>query len=254
MSGTNTYAVIHGQAVVVTSVTTSTAVKADGTAYGINEHGYSVMTTTVNNAYDALGRLTGATGTVTGRQVTTVWTDKNRNNTWDADETVLTPVLVSGTNTYAVIHGQAVVVTSVTTSTAVKADGTAYGINEHGYSVMTTTVNNAYDALGRLTGATGTVTGRQVTTVWTDKNRNNTWDADETVLTPVLVSGTNTYAVIHGQAVVVTSVTTSTAVKADGTAYGINEHGYSVMTTTVNNAYDALGRLTGATGTVTGGR
>ncbi|MBK9057462.1 MAG: DUF4214 domain-containing protein [Elusimicrobia bacterium] len=249
---TNTYAVIQGQAVVMASVTTSTAVKADGTAYGINEHGYSVMTTTVNNAYDALGRLTGATGTVTGRQVTTVWTDKNRNNTWDADETVLTPVLVSGTNTYAVIHGQAVVVTSVTTSTAVKADGTAYGINEHGYSVMTTTVNNAYDALGRLTGATGTVTGRQVTTVWTDKNRNNTWDADETVLTPVLVSGTNTYAVIHGQAVVVTSVTTSTAVKADGTAYGINEHGYSVMTTTVNNAYDALGRLTGATGTVTG--
>jgi YD repeat-containing protein len=252
VSGTNTYAVIHGQAVVTTSVTTSTAVKENGQAYKDDEHGYSVMTTTVNNSYDALGRLTGATGTVTGRQVTTVWTDKNRNNTWDADETVLTPVLVSGTNIYAVIHGQAVVTTSVTTSTAVKENGQAYKDDEHGYSVMTTTVNNSYDALGRLTGATGTVTGRQVTTVWTDKNRNNTWDADETVLTPVLVSGTNTYAVIHGQAVVTTSVTTSTAVKENGQAYKDDEHGYSVMTTTVNNSYDTLGRLTGATGTVTG--
>ncbi|MBK9430678.1 MAG: hypothetical protein IPN65_09425 [Elusimicrobia bacterium] len=120
-----------------------------------------------------------------------MWTDKNRTETWDGDETLVDqPTTFDVVNTYAVIVGQAQVVKSVTTSYgATVTKGVFTKISDtgaHGYSRSVTTVDYSFNGLGQMTGATGRTVGDQNSEVWSDKNRNNTWDADETVLTPVL--------------------------------------------------------------------
>jgi hypothetical protein len=189
----NTYAVIMGQAQVIRSVTTSDAVK-DGNRIEPTENGHSHSLTTVDYAFNALGQLTGAKGWTRSQQANEVLTPKTKTITVqrkDAHENAMvdengdavmeavqivdrdvaaTPTLQttwSNTeNTYGVILGQAQVITSVTTSDAIR-DGRILQSTEDRYSHSVTTVNYTFNAQGQLTGASGWTTSKQANEVLT---------------------------------------------------------------------------------------
>jgi hypothetical protein len=85
-STVNNYAVILGQAVVVSSVTTSDALDSNGDVIGAGAHGYSHSVSTVHYTHNALGQLTGAEGTTVGVQNSKVYSvDLNDDNSIKGD-------------------------------------------------------------------------------------------------------------------------------------------------------------------------
>jgi hypothetical protein len=169
----------------------------------------------VSYEYASNGLLTGATG----ESESTSKSQVRNGDAW------VEQISLSRTqNVYAVILGEAKIVKSVTQSST-KTDGIAQGSS-------TSVTQYSFDSLGRLSGASGYSDSVNATLV---KN------GDDWVKQISTSHTVNQYAVIMGEARVLRSVTDSS------TQTGGVDQGTSRSETAYE--YDALGRLSGASGT-----
>jgi hypothetical protein len=220
-----TYRIVLGQAMAVETRTHSE------TAVG--------STTTVSDSwtrysYDAEGKLNGAEGGTNGVTTSEVWNDVNQNQIIDSGELVDQTTTFSTTNTYRILRGQAVVVESNT-----------HSVSTAGASVRTNNsqVEYQYNADGILVGATGSSTGTDTSSVWSDTDQDGVVDDGEIINLVTTSSTTSTYRVLFGQAVVIQNQTRSTV--RSGASDTVS---YSVT----NYQYNQQGILVGATGTTAG--
>ncbi|HMU74421.1 MAG TPA: hypothetical protein PKD69_01495, partial [Elusimicrobiota bacterium] len=222
----NDYIVVGGQALVTQSRTHSTAYSGfDRNTAGWNLLSASSITvsdTIMTNTYDAVGRLTGAGAQIINGVTTTTNSDGTRSISH-----------FHGTNQYAIIGGQAVVINAQSDSTTVSGATTTTSHSNTDYT---------YNSLGQLVSATGTSTGSSDTTnieKSIDANGNATYS---TSVTHTTMTSEMTYRVVAGQALVTKITTTSHTTGADST---------SDTTSDTFNEYDARGLLVSSYSTST---
>jgi hypothetical protein len=241
----------------------------------------------IGEVYDSQYGLVGHLQAMPGESEWAIEGDTNRDGIQQTNETWVTEAQRSTSytkNTYAVINGQAVVVSSVADTWAADDNGNRLGRNDHGYSHTVSVTQFRYSNKGQLIDARGSTkndAAQEVFTSGTTATPTNsaTWKFSNG--TPGLDSGwafegnvagaplstdsrnwvkemqrtqsetVNTYAIILGQAQVVKSVTTTNGVDDNGNIIQRGEHGYSRTVMVMAYSFNALGQLIGATGTTT---